>query len=103
MGAGHERGVLGHEQPVDVEEGEGVHQHILGGPAPGLVEGADGGEEVSLSDACALGATCGARGVAEDPDSFEVGYPIQWMGCAPGDLGGDGVHWDLGRDPLGCP
>ena len=51
------------DQPVDVEERQGVDQHVGGGPAPGTGQGVEVEGGVAVRDHRPLGRAGGARGV----------------------------------------
>ena len=54
MRAGQQRAMRGHEQAVHVEDGQHVQQHVVGAPAPVLVQHARVGREVAVRQHGAL-------------------------------------------------
>src|SRR5207302_1999421 len=65
-GAGEKGPVETDPEAVDVEEGQGQHQAILGGPTPGQPDRLGAGQEVAVGKYGALGVTGGPRRVADE-------------------------------------
>ena len=63
--AGQQRAMRGHEQAVHVEDGQHVQQHVVGAPAPVLVQHARVGREVAVRQHGALAAAGGAGRVQD--------------------------------------
>ena len=68
--AGQQRAMRGHEQAVHVEDGQHVQQHVVGAPAPVLVQHARVGREVAVRQHGAL-----LRPVVPDVYRMAAGRP----------------------------